>query len=234
MQALEYLKQSNYYTSYPVQRKDSKPTENDLAAKYIYLVDGNRIILFDWLSGSSKPFEQVNEQVMRSLAVGLGKLNTLKLTNELAAVLPQFGMGIATIDPWLKKNLADEKWKNHPFVLYLHKHIERLRNSIVDRAKHLPQAILHGDCFPDNALFEGDNLVAIIDWEEICQGAALVDVAVTICGCCFPKNNELDEKVMNAFLENYEKARKLTEEERKLFNDYLDYAILGIAWWRFR
>jgi len=232
MMALEYLKQSNYYTSYPISKKDSFP--NDLVSKYIYLVDGNRIILFDWLSGSSKPFEQVNQEVMKSLAVGLAKLNTLKLTKELASVLPPFGMGIASIDPWLKKQMTDEKWKNHPFVSYLNKQIERLRPSIIDRAQHLPQAILHGDCFPDNALFEGDKLVAIIDWEEICQGPALVDVAVTICGCCFPKNNELDLNVMNAFLESYEKARVLSEEEKKLFNDYLDYAILSIAWWRFR
>ncbi len=64
--------------------------------------------------------------------------------------------------------------------------MERLKPTLTIQSQQLPKGILHSDIFPDNALFEGEDLVAIIDWEEICYGELLIDIAMTVVGCCYP------------------------------------------------
>jgi aminoglycoside phosphotransferase (APT) family kinase protein len=42
-----------------------------------------------------------------------------------------------------------------------------------------PRRLLHGDFWPGNVLFEGPELVAVLDWEGACLGDPLADVAIT-------------------------------------------------------
>ena len=71
-------------------------------------------------------------------------------------------------------------------------------------------------------------------YKEVCSGPLLLDVAMTICGCCFPKDNELDVKLKEAFLEAYNAKRQLTILEKENLDHFLNYAFLSIAFWRFR
>lgn len=145
------------------------------------------------------------------------------------------------------------------FILYLYierflsKEVERLRPIISN--KDLPRGIIHGDIFADNTLFEGEKLVAIIDFEVFTFQSLvnekrkcvlvrnrmyvniidplLVDIAVTISGCCYP-NNKLDKKLVDAFLNAYNSIRPLSDLEKKLLDDFVFYANLSVAFWRFR
>ena len=49
----------------------------------------------------------------------------------------------------------------------------------------LPHSLVHGDLDPSNCLFEGDGLVAFLDWQDVGVGASLLDFAMTILGFCF-------------------------------------------------
>ena len=56
-------------------------------------------------------------------------------------------------------------FERHPFVRLLKEEVDKVPT------EELPTGALHGDIFPDNALWrEDDTLVGIIDWEEICAG----------------------------------------------------------------
>jgi len=123
------------------------------------------------------------------------------------------------------------KLSSHEFVLFLSEQIQVLR-PILENAD-LPKGIIHGDVFPDNCLFEGEKLRAIIDWEEVAVGPLLLDVAITICGFCFP-HNRFSAPLANAFLETYQSIRPLTDQEKASIKHFIDFGLLAIAFWRFR
>ena len=96
--------------------------------------------------------------------------------------------------------------------------------------------VLHGDLFLENAVFDRDGrvLLGVVDWEEMCLGPALLDVAMTLVGCGYGEDDRLDAALAEAFLTAYSAARPLTAVERALFATFLQYALLSIAFWRFR
>jgi Ser/Thr protein kinase RdoA (MazF antagonist) len=80
----------------------------------------------------------------------------------------------------------------------------------------LPVAILHGDLFLENILFQlNGELDAVVDWECISIGERLS---------------------ASAFLSSYQNILSLTSSERKYFEMFLRYSLLSIAcyrWYRF-
>jgi homoserine kinase type II len=97
----------------------------------------------------------------------------------------------------------------------------------------LPRGIIHGDCFPNNTIFQGDTLVAIIDFEEACVDHLLMDIGMTINGFCF-KDNELDPMLMNVFLKAYNKVRPLIQKEIELLPHYIQWGAHGMISWHLR
>jgi homoserine kinase type II len=85
----------------------------------------------------------------------------------------------------------------------------------------LPQSIVHGDLDTNNCLFEGERLVAFVDWQEVGVSAALLDVASTVLGFCFVDLDEgadlwavFDPTLYRALFEGYTSVRPFTSEER--------------------
>jgi len=83
-------------------------------------------------------------------------------------------------------------------------------------------------------MFDGDTLVGLIDFEEVCQGPALLDVAMAIAGCCYNEKNCLMWDVTQDLLTAYHSCLPLTEIDKQLFVDYLIYSLISVAFWRFR
>jgi Ser/Thr protein kinase RdoA (MazF antagonist) len=97
----------------------------------------------------------------------------------------------------------------------------------------LPVAILHGDLFLENILFQPDGeLDAIIDWECICIGERLMDVTMTLVGCCYDSTDTLSISHATAFLSSYQNILSLTSREREYFETFLCYSLLSIACYR--
>ena len=100
--------------------------------------------------------------------------------------------------------------------------------------KSLPTGLLHGDLFLDNTLFDGDKMVAILDFEEGCQDTLMIDIGMTIIGCCYTAQHQLDVASVQGFLDAYNTVRPLMDEEWDSLDGYVHYAALAIAFWRFR
>ena len=67
-----------------------------------------------------------------------------------------------------------------------------------------PDKIVHGDLFLENTMFKPDDtFIAFIDFEEVSKGARLLDVAMTVAGCCYTPADELQLAPTQALLEAY-------------------------------
>ena len=90
----------------------------------------------------------------------------------------------------------------------------------------LPEAVLHGDLFRDNVLFDGHHLSGIIDFYNAFSGWALYDVAICVNDWCLAEGGGLDERRAEALLAGYASLRRFTPLEAENWPDLLRVAAL--------
>ena len=129
------------------------------------------------------------------------------------------------------KEVQGTQFATHPFVESLKSQLESMEPQL---NASLPMGLLHGDLFLDNTLFDGDQMVAILDFEEGCYDTLLIDVGMTLIGCCYTPQHRLNLEAAQRFLDAYNASRPLTENEWKYLDGFVHYAALSIAFWRFR
>lgn len=72
--------------------------------------------------------------------------------------------------------------------------------------------VIHGDLFRDNVLWDGDRLVAILDFEQASRGSFVYDLAVTINDWCWHDGPRVD--LAEAMIAGYERRRPLGDADR--------------------
>jgi len=95
----------------------------------------------------------------------------------------------------------------------------------------LPHGWIHADLFHDNALFDGDELTAILDLYNACEGAWLYDLAIVANDWCASDDSELgdsglDPKRFEALVIGYQSVRPLSQFEAGMWNTVLRGAAL--------
>ncbi len=65
-------------------------------------------------------------------------------------------------------------------------------------------ALIHGDVFFDNLIVQGDQLMAIIDFEEACYSFRSFDLGLVIVGACRDRQDISFEKA-GQFIRGYQK-----------------------------
>ena len=211
---LDHLKHHEYPTVYPILQKNHEA---------LLITDKFHAMIYPFLiGGTPQPNKQVSTQIGESLA----KLHSIPPIPDL----PSFPMGIIEIIPFLDE-VKDTQFSCHPFITWLKSELEWIKPEL-DRS--LPTGILHGDLFLDNTLFDGNNLIAIIDFEEVCYDKLLIDVGMTIIGSCYTDQHQLDPESVHSFLETYNAFRTMSDEEWDCLDCYVHYTALCIAFWRFR
>lgn len=103
-----------------------------------------------------------------------------------------------------------------------------LLGSLLERndVQGLPQGIIHGDLFRDNALFNQHGLCGVLDFHHAGYGYWLFDLAVAINDWCW-ENGQLDREKTFIVLREYSSIRKLTAMEHWCFPFFLLYAAVG-------
>ncbi len=101
-----------------------------------------------------------------------------------------------------------------------------------------PQAIIHGDLDTTNCLFEGERLVAFVDWQEMGVGAALMDFVQTVLGFCFVEPAAgldrwavFDPDLYRPLYTSYTSVRPFSHYEQEHLNDALRYVALTQPVW---
>ena len=77
----------------------------------------------------------------------------------------------------------------------------------------LPRGWIHGDLFRDNTLFEckvagkPDQLSAILDWYNACEGVWIYDLAIVANDWCCDEYGEWEQSCYEALLDGYQQVR---------------------------
>lgn len=94
--------------------------------------------------------------------------------------------------------------------------VSRLRDTLetvrTEWPPDLPLGVVHGDLFRDNVHFEGDRIVAVIDWESASDGALVYDLAVTLLAWCW--GDDLDWDLARALAHGYAEVRPPSPDEQ--------------------
>lgn len=126
---------------------------------------------------------------------------------------------------------TDDYILQHPYLPFYRAHVPHLVADV--QGGELPLGVLHGDPFLDNILIdEGTGAFrGFVDWEDVCIGPLLFDVACCAVGNCFDEKDHLRMDHLEALLDGYQ--RPLTADEVRLFVPFLKHALLCNATWRF-
>ena len=211
---LQHLHQHAYPTVYPISTKDQRHLTQETF--------GN-VMLYPFLKGEQP---QSSPDTLAQLGEALAKLHCI----PPIAGLPRFAMGISQMIPFFEE-VKGTQFATHPFVESLKSQLESMKPQL---GAPLPMGLLHGDLFLDNTLFEGGQMVAILDFEEGCHDTLLIDVSMTLIGCCYTPEDRLNLEAAQRFLDAYNALRPLTESEWQCLDCFVHYAALSIAFWRFR
>jgi len=80
---------------------------------------------------------------------------------------------------------------------------------------NLPTGPVHADLFPDNALFDGEQIAGLIDFYHACSAPYIYDLCVTLNAWCYDEDaKQYDQQKADALLAAYQSVRPLNEEEQ--------------------
>ncbi len=104
-------------------------------------------------------------------------------------------------------------------------------DSLFARADYqaLPQAVVHGDLFRDNALFTAQGLSGVIDFHHAAVHKRVFDIAVAINDWCDDATLGISAARMQALLRAYDRITQLTTIEIALLPAFLSYAALAFS-----
>jgi homoserine kinase type II len=187
------------------------PVDSDgLPFGYIAGAPNKQISVFPWSKGRHLAPAEVTPAHAREIGAALAKLHLIGL--ELPA-------------SWQRHSIYDHDHLVARFANVarskdpaLARAIEVLRDelALAERDAELRRAattgIIHGDLFRDNVLWEGEKIVAILDFEQASGGSLAYDLAVCINDWCW--TDKLQLGIVEPLLAGYEGVRKLPDGDR--------------------
>ena len=124
---------------------------------------------------------------------------------------------------WLQQHTKDLKPQLEQADLQLLDEIPRFI-TLTGKHPNLPKAIIHGDLFRENTLFDDDRLLGIIHFSSAGSGYLALDLAITVNDWCSATDGSLDKSKAAALVNAYKQIRALTDDEYQLWNDFLRVA----------
>lgn len=176
---------------------------------------GQLVSAFPWVYGSHREAGEVTPGDARAVGAALARLHLAG--REIAAQHER--SGIYGFDQLCERVMAVRAVVNmtsDPVLLgplaALEDEIAWLRARAAIRAQ-APRGLIHGDLFRDNVFFSGDELTALIDFEQASTGSLTYDLAVCLNAWCFV--DDFDGALVGALVSGYEDVRALEPEDRE-------------------
>jgi homoserine kinase type II len=96
-------------------------------------------------------------------------------------------------------------------------------------APALPQAVIHGDLFRDNAMFDGEHISGVIDFYNAATGWTLLELAICVNDWCvevIEGSLVIDDARVQALIQAYTETRPFTDAEQQAWPFMLQLAAL--------
>jgi homoserine kinase type II len=173
--------------------------------KYIEVLNGRYAAIFSFLSGkSTKKITNRN-----CFLVGQTLANLHEQTSEIK---------IMRQNQLSQKHLSKlfDSIENETFTIRksLQSEIKGELNYLNSNwPAELPNGIIHGDLFPDNIFFNGDELSGVIDFYFACNDFYVFDIGISINAWCFEKDNSFNITKAKHLLQGYNSIKALTYQE---------------------
>lgn len=97
-----------------------------------------------------------------------------------------------------------------------------------DVTQNLPTTFTHGHLFTDNALFDGEVLVGVVNLYDASAQSAALDLAVMVNDWCFDKHHALKEEHYKATMQAYWSIRPFNSDEEQAWPKLLALAALKV------
>ena len=122
-------------------------------------------------------------------------------------------IGIETLYQALnKENLIPDE-----IIQIINKIFIKLKNN---NFSNLEKGIIHGDLFPDNVFFIGNNITGIIDFYFAAYDYYIFDLAICINAWCFDQNKEFYPKLFTELFTGYNSIRPINNLELLAIKDF--------------
>jgi homoserine kinase type II len=199
----------------------------DRKGRYYRELDGKVVSHYKWIDGRILPNRKLTAGRLETVGRAMAELHSLSKSykkgienrfsfDRVAEIYAEVRGKLPTYFRRITRTLDDE-------VDYLRHYLE----------SKLPKGIIHGDLFPDNLLFKGEKLVAILDFEAASRGKFIFDLATAVNAlCCDGEAYEL--KRFEALIAGYESLRPLSLAEWDAFPNELRLSALRFTVTRLR
>ncbi len=193
------------------------PTKNGS----LYTLYNNRFcVLYESLTGSVH--YKVTPQVIVQIAQFLGKFHKLALKYDCKYKTPRGKFTPRTLY-WILIRDVLPKCKNKKIRQEL-----KMKSRFLYKMRytHLPKGLIHMDIDPQNFIFENSKLKAMIDFGDALCGILLIDIARGIYEFCLESGTRINPNLVNLFLREYQKQRKLTKAEKEALIEFIKFAFI--------
>ena len=163
MRVLEILRQSDFPAAYPFRRKDGS---------YMTKTTLGNVAIYQFIEGHEP---EKNPRTVAAIGKTTARLNSLQ--HPYFDTRPNFIniQKCRTLIP-----LSKAAPFQYPSIFKLFK--KETEALLPHLEIPLPKGLIHSDIFPDNTIFQGDELIALIDFEPVCADHLLFEVCMTIHG----------------------------------------------------
>jgi len=215
MKILAYLKEQKYqYSLVPYQTKKSE---------LVYIYKKVYGVLFPFIEGIPPG---PNDNTCYEIGASLASLHNVK--GDFTGLRPSEELSYPenVIAQYCKSATCPEDFK------------AAFDNFIGDRAKgyfeqEFARSIIHGDLYYDNTLFDNNHIKAVLDFEQSGIGNSLLDLGISISGCCLEKGR-ISPCLIESYLRGYESVREVPANEKEYLNEAIFFGLLSISLWRIK
>jgi homoserine kinase type II len=168
---------------------------------------GKPFALFPWIDGEVVCQKRVTIDHCRRVGAALAKVHLA------SPFLPRLGpgrFGPEHLLERLERVKASQRTEFFDDAELIREALERYRAL---RDPELPSGVVHGDLFRDNVLWQGQELVALLDFESAFHGPFLYDVLVTMAAWCY--RDAFDLELAKGLAEGYGAERPLEAHEKR-------------------
>lgn len=170
--------------------------------------EGKPFAVFPWVDGEIVCQGRVTEDACHKLGAALARVHLA----TPRVVRPSEGR--FRIDDLRERLQRVEAGQHRAYFADVARIRERLSYYEQARRRLSPaRGVIHSDLFRDNVLWREGELVALLDFESVCEGPFAYDVMVTVSAWCF--GSAFEPKLVEALLAGYHRLRPITADERE-------------------
>ena len=188
-------------------RAGSKVAEPLARTGELPLYAGKPFALFPWLEGEILCLARVSADACHRVGSALARVH------RASDGLPRLGRGrFGPTDMLARLERVERETSRAELLADVRRARELYERFVPARDASLPSGIVHGDLFRDNVLWQGGEILALLDFESAFHGPFVYDLCVTIAAWCY--RDAFDVAAARAMVEGYSAVRPLAAAER--------------------